>query len=143
MQELLSESIGLFNTANTEQFSYKVATDSSEIQEFQSLFRFFGKLLGKAMFDRIPLNLCLNRSIFNALLGKINVSDYAETKQFKHVDLNVANSLKFILENDLTDYEDTLDIYFNVTHETNFSEIDLKPNGSNIPVTNVNKHEFA
>ena len=95
------------------------------------------------MFDRIPLNLCLNRSLFNALLGKVNSSDYADTKQFKHVDLNVANSLKFILENDLTDYEDTLGIYFNVTHETNLSEIDLKPNGSNIPITNVNKHEFA
>ena len=55
------------------------------------------------MFDRIPLNLCLNRSIFNALLSKIAPSDYSQIKEFKHVDSEIANSLKFILENELGD----------------------------------------
>ena len=127
MQELFNEGYGLFKAANTEQFSYKVAVDSSEIQGHEELFYFFGKLLGKAMFDRIPLNLCLNRSIFNALLGKVSEQDYLDTKQFKHVDLNVANSLKFILENDLTEFGDSLDFYFTVTHETTFQEVNLKP----------------
>ena len=31
MSELLNESIGLFKSANTEQFSYKIAHDSYEI----------------------------------------------------------------------------------------------------------------
>ena len=53
------------------------------------------------MFDRIPLNLCLNKSIFNALLGRVGIEDYCLIKEFKHVDFNVANSLNFILENDL------------------------------------------
>lgn len=96
MQELLNESIGLFSSANTEQFSYRVAPDSYEIQGHEELFHFFGKLLGKAVFDRIPLNLCLNRSIFNALLGKVAVDDYSNLKLFKHVDRDVANSLSFI-----------------------------------------------
>ena len=70
MTEILNASFGLFRQASTEQFSYRVAPDSYEIQDFKEFFWFFGKLLGKATFDRIPLNLCLNRSIFNALVGK-------------------------------------------------------------------------
>ena len=80
MQELFDESLGLFKIANTEQFSYKVAQESQAMENCDELFHFFGKLLGKALFDRIPLNLCLNRSIFNALLGKIDPEDYQETR---------------------------------------------------------------
>jgi hypothetical protein len=57
----LSESIGLFSKGNTEEFSYIVAPLSYEIKDHQMLFRFFGKLIGKAFFDKIPVNLCLNR----------------------------------------------------------------------------------
>lgn len=120
MQELLNESIGLFCTANTEQFSYKVASDSHEIQGNEELFLFFGQLLGKATFDRIPLNLCLNRSLFNALLGLVSQQDYASIKQFKHVDLNVANSLSFVLDNDLAQYGDSVEFYFTTTNETSY-----------------------
>mgnify|MGYP001626798514 CR=1 FL=1 len=35
-----------------------------------------------------------------------------------------------------------LGFYFTSTNETNLSEVDLKPNGSNIVVTDSNKHEF-
>ncbi len=95
------------------------------------------------MFDRIPLNLCLNRSIFNALLSKISPSDYSQIKEFKHVDSEIANSLKFILENELGDDQgEMLGFYFTSTNETNLSEVDLKQNGSNIVVTDSNKHEF-
>ena len=130
MQELLNESIGLFTPANTEQFSYRVAPDSYEIHGYEELFHFFGKLLGKAVFDRIPLNLCLNRCIFNALLGKVSPMDYSELRAFKAIDQDVANSLKFLQENDLAEYGDTLDFWFTATHEVNYSEIELKPGGS-------------
>ena len=142
MQELLNETIGLFSAANTEQFSYRVAPDSYEIQGHDELFHFFGKLLGKAVFDRIPLNLCLNRSIFNALLGQIAPQDYSELRKFKHIDIDVANSLKFVKENDLNDFGDSLDFWFTATNEINYSEVELKPGGSHIKVTNANKQEF-
>ena len=102
MKELLNESIGLFTAANTEQFSYRVAPDSYEIQGYEELFHFFGKLLGKALFDRVPLNVCLNRSIYMAILGKTAPEDHRILKDFKHIDENVFSSLKFILENDLS-----------------------------------------
>ena len=64
------------------------------------MFYFFGRLLGKAFFDRIPLNLCLNRSIYNALLNKVTTEDYADLKSIKYVDTSVYNSLKWVQEND-------------------------------------------
>lgn len=143
MKELLNESIGLFTLANTEQFSYKIAVDSYEIQGHEELFHFFGKLLGKAMFDRIPLNLCLNRSIFNALVGKISPEDYGVVKQFKHVDSEVANSLSYVLDQNLEEFGDAMEFYFTTTHEITYNEVELKQGGANLRVTDANKQEFA
>lgn len=96
------------------------------------------------MFDRIPLNLCLNRSIFNALVGKVAPADYDNVHQFKHVDSDIANSLKFILENELGDDQgEMLGFYFTSTNENNMTEVDMKPGGSSIAVTDSNKQEFA
>jgi hypothetical protein len=47
------------------------------------MFTFFGKLIGKALFDRIPVNLCLNRQIYLALLGKTSLQDFAALDEFK------------------------------------------------------------
>lgn len=69
MKELVSENLGLFMTANTLEFSYKINDDSMYIENYLTLFYFFGKVLAKAMFDHIPLNMCLNKTIFKALLG--------------------------------------------------------------------------
>lgn len=66
------------------------------------MFHFFGKLIGKAFFDRIPVNLCLNRQIYLALLSKTDVSDYWNLNDFKYIDVSVFSSLNFILSNDLT-----------------------------------------
>ena len=85
MREMFTEAFGLFRQANTEQFSYMIAEDSREIVDYEALFRFFGRLLGKALFDRVPLNVCLNQSVYLALLGKVGESDYDKItlKQFK------------------------------------------------------------
>ena len=53
------------------------------------MFYFFGRILAKALFDKIPLNLCMNRGLFNGILGKINEYDYRELNEFKTVDYNV------------------------------------------------------
>jgi E3 ubiquitin-protein ligase HUWE1 len=71
MQDLLSENLGLFSTANTTEFSYKLNEDSRFIENYERYFLFFGKVIAKALFDHIPLNICLNRSIFKTLLGEV------------------------------------------------------------------------
>lgn len=81
-KDILSEGIGLFQKANTEEFSYIITAESREIKDYKLLFRFFGRLIGKAFFDRIPVNLCLNRQIYMALLGKTEVDDHWNLKEF-------------------------------------------------------------
>jgi len=81
-KDILQEAIGLFSRGNTEEFSYIVSPISFEIQNNQMMFKFFGKLIGKAFFDRIPVNLCLNKQIYMALLKKTNIEDYSNLEDF-------------------------------------------------------------
>ena len=60
-------------------------------------------------------------------------------KPFKHIDIDVHNSLKFVVENNLEEFGDSLDFWFTATNEVNYSEFNLKPGGENIKVTNENK----
>lgn len=75
--------------ASTPEFSYKVNEDSLYIDNHRTLFFFFGKVLGKALFDNIPVNVCLNKSIFKTLLGQTSESDYALLEEFQNIDYNV------------------------------------------------------
>ena len=69
----------------------------------------------------------------------------------KHIDINVYNSLKFIKENALEQYEDLIEQYFTTDITTSMKDvlnegkntIDLKPNGSKIRVNDSNKEEFV
>lgn len=67
---LLEEKTGLFERCDTHQASYRIKESSVQIPHFQSLFRFMGKLIGKAMFDRIPINLCFPRAMYKLLAGE-------------------------------------------------------------------------
>ena len=89
MQELFSENIGLFMSASTLDFSYKINEDSKYIENYLTMYYFFGKMVAKGLFDHIPLNVCLNRSIFKALIGKTEESDYRDLEEFKNIDFNV------------------------------------------------------
>lgn len=113
-----------------------------------TLFFLFGKALGKALFDNIQVSLCLNRSIFKALLSQDSEADYSDLEEFKHVDYNVYNSLKFFRDNCLKDHEEIIEQYFTTEVATSVfgtersSTVDLVPGGSKIRVTDSNKLEF-
>ena len=89
MKELLSPNLGLFTVANTSEFSYRINEDSRLIDNYLTLFFFFGKVLAKGLFDNIPVNLCLNKSIFKALVGETKEDDYKDLEDFRSVDYNV------------------------------------------------------
>lgn len=149
MKELLSQNLGLFSVASTPEFSYKVNEDSKHIDNHRTLFLFFGQILAKALFDNIPVNVCLNKSIFKALLGFDKEHDYSNLEDFKTVDYNIYNSLKFIRDNKLKDHEDMLEFYFTTEVSSVMAEalgestiVDLIPNGSTVRVTDSNKTDF-
>ena len=47
------------------------------------------------------------------------------------------------MENDLSEYEDAIDLNFTMTLDTTGHEVELKNGGSNIKVVNANKMEFV
>lgn len=98
MQELLSPNLGLFTVANTSEFSYRINEDSRFLDTYLTLFFFFGKILAKALFDRIPINVCLNKSIFKALVGETKEDDYKKLDEFKSIDFNVSHFINLICE---------------------------------------------
>ena len=89
IKEMFNENLGLFTNANTMEFSYKINEESKYMDNYLTMFYLFGKILAKALFDKIPLNVCLNRSIFKAILGQSNEFDYRDLDEFKLIDFNV------------------------------------------------------
>ena len=52
-----------------------------------------------------------------ALLGKNTVDDYWSLQDFNQIDVSVYNSLKFFKENDLTQFTDVIEQYFEVSND--------------------------
>ena len=138
---MMNDGLMLFTIANTEQVSYAVHEMSHEILGNKELFYFFGQLLGKALFDKIPVCISLNHQILYALIGKERIEWDKNFELFKSIDSDVYGSLKWFMENDLSLHKDTIEQYF-TTNDFNGYEKNLVPNGSNIRVTNENKADF-
>ena len=68
--------------------------DSRYIDNYLTLFYFFGLILGKALFDRVPINVCLNKAIFKALVGEKEEENYRNLEEFKNIDYNVRILIK-------------------------------------------------
>lgn len=90
------------------------------------------------------MNVCLNKAVFKTLLGQINEGDYADLEDFKYIDYNVYNSLKFFRDNSLKEHEDIIEQYFTtdvntVMSSTGSTTIELVPGGTLIKVNDQNK----
>ena len=55
---------------NTEEILYKLNDEISMQIENMQKFKLLGKILGKAVFDRIPINLALCRPLIKSILDK-------------------------------------------------------------------------
>eukprot|EP00828_Plagiopyla_frontata_P008329 TRINITY_DN14147_c0_g1_i2.p4 TRINITY_DN14147_c0_g1~~TRINITY_DN14147_c0_g1_i2.p4 ORF type:complete len:115 (-),score=21.18 TRINITY_DN14147_c0_g1_i2:575-919(-) len=105
-----------------------------------NLFRLLGKIIGKALFERISLNCYLDQTILCNML-KIPI----ELKHIESFDQALYQSWKFILETPL-DQEGGLDEYFVIYQEIKEGQIfpvELKENGSTIQLNDSNKKEFV
>jgi E3 ubiquitin-protein ligase HUWE1 len=100
-------------------------------------FKFIGRVIGKAMHDSQLMDAHFTRSYYKHILGlPIHYTD------IESIDPDYFKNLKWILENDITD---VLESTFSVQSEEFgvMKLVDLKPNGSKIPVTNENKEEYV
>ncbi|XP_047219264.1 E3 ubiquitin-protein ligase NEDD4a isoform X2 [Girardinichthys multiradiatus] len=135
-KEMFNPYYGLFEYSATDNYTLQINPNSGLCNEDHlTYFKFIGRVAGMAVFHGKLLDAFFIRPFYKMMLQKpITLQD------MESVDSEYFNSLKWILENDPED----LDLSFAIDEEL-FGEThqhDLKPNGSEIVVTNENKREY-
>ncbi|XP_069483153.1 E3 ubiquitin-protein ligase NEDD4-like isoform X9 [Ambystoma mexicanum] len=135
-KEMFNPYYGLFEYSATDNYTLQINPNSGLCNEDHlSYFTFIGRIAGLAVFHGKLLDGFFIRPFYKMMLGK-----HITLKDMESVDSEYYNSLKWILENDPTE----LDLMFCIDEE-NFGQtyqVDLKPNGSDLVVTNENKREY-
>ena len=108
------------------------------VEDYERMFRFVGRLLGKAIFDRHVLDVPLCSFLFKRLLKR-----QPELSDIEEMDKVYCTSLRWMLENNIE--EAGLEETFSVLRDEfgSLTEIDLCPDGRNIAVTEENKHSYV
>ncbi|CEG66243.1 Putative E3 ubiquitin-protein ligase [Rhizopus microsporus] len=127
----------LFEYSAHDNYTLQINPHSGINPEHLNYFRFIGRVVGLAIFHRRFLDAFFIVSFYKMILNKkVMVED------MESVDADFYRSLKWILENDITDI---LDLTFSVDDDR-FGEVvtvDLKENGRDIEVTEENKKEYV
>lgn len=140
IQEMFKPEHGFFLKADTAELSYIINRFSEQYnKDHLDNFFFIGQVIGKALFERVPISAFLNQTIFKYLLDlKI------EYKDLEYYDFQVYVSLQFLFETTIDKTELSTDY---VARERNprdgeMVENELIENGRKILVTEENKHDF-
>ena len=129
--------LGLFSQSeNSGLFSIDSRSHIS-VQEYKRMYRFVGRLIGKAIYDRHVLDVPLCHFLFKRILRQI-----PDLEDMKELDLVYYTSLNWILDNNITD---AIDETFSVLRNEfgAMVVVDLCPNGRNIDVTELNKQRYV
>ncbi|PWY98189.1 HECT-domain-containing protein [Testicularia cyperi] len=127
----------LFQPCAADRTTYQPNRMSYVNPDHLSFFKFVGRIIGKAIYDGRLLDAYFTRSFYKHILGR--PVDY---RDLESIDPEYYKSLEWMLNNDITD---VLDLTFSVDDEE-FGEtkvIELKPDGTNIAVTEDNKQEYV
>ncbi|RHZ66601.1 hypothetical protein Glove_306g8 [Diversispora epigaea] len=126
----------LFEYSAHDNYTLQINPHSGINPEHLNYFKFIGRVVGLAIFHRRFLDAFFITSFYKMILKKkVGLPD------MESVDADFYRSLKWALENDITD---VFDLTFS-TEDDRFGEVvtvDLKENGQNIPVTEENKKEY-
>jgi len=129
IKELFSGEMGLFVRTDTEKVAYTV---SEEGQENSEIYYFVGRVLGKAMFEGIPMNCPLSQVVCKHLLGQeVCLED------LKYHDSDLYNSLRFM---ETSSIEGVL--FENFTVSKNGKTTELCEAGTHKQLTDQNKSEY-
>ncbi|KAF8903115.1 hypothetical protein CPB84DRAFT_1814748 [Gymnopilus junonius] len=135
--EVFNPSYGLFEYSTHDNYTLQINPASGINPDHLSYFKFIGRCLGLAIFHRRFLDAYFVPSFYKMILGK-----HMSLADLEAVDADLHRSLKWMLENDITD---VLDETFTTT-EDRFGElitVELKSGGGDVPVTEENKKEYV
>ena len=130
---------GLFEKADTSEMTYKLKGENDGKQKFLEMSRAFGTVIAKAIFEKVPVQLYLDRSLIRNLLNQ-----EVELSDIYTYDQGLYKSWLFLKENNLSQLGSGLDEAFEVFHQKDgvFESYELKPEGKNIKITESNKDEY-
>ncbi|KAJ3551585.1 hypothetical protein NP233_g13055 [Leucocoprinus birnbaumii] len=127
----------LFEYSAHDNYTLQINPASGVNPEHLNYFKFIGRCLGLGIFHRRFLDAYFIVSFYKMILKKkVTLSD------LESVDAELHRGLTWMLENDITDI---IDETF-TTAEDRFGEmveVELKPGGADVPVTEENKKEYV
>ncbi|KIJ62633.1 hypothetical protein HYDPIDRAFT_176429 [Hydnomerulius pinastri MD-312] len=135
--EIFDPSYGLFQYSAHDNYTLQINWMSGINPEHLTYFKFIGRVMGLAIFHRRFLDAYFVPSFYKMILGK-----KAALSDLEAVDADLHRSLGWMLKNDITD---VLDETFSVTEDRfgEIIEVELRPGGANIAVTEENKKEYV
>ena len=136
-QTLEADKLKLFIISDSNEFSYIINPFLSHNKENLEYFAFIGKLIAKALFDNITVNICFNKLIYKMILQEeINFNDllfidytlYTSLKNLKEIGLSQNNNLEVYYSIEMKDV-------YNHTHS-----LELVNKGREIPLINIDDY---
>lgn len=121
---------GLFRRAEGEEVRYEVDPKGSDLK----LYALAGKLLAKALFENVPVNIPLCTPLYRQLSGC-----HVKLQDLRDMDKDLYESLVFIKTNPVTD---VILNSFTVTDHLG-ETVELRPGGKDETVTEENKLEYV
>jgi len=68
IQHLESKELGLFKKCETDEVAFTIDSNSIKVDKWAEKFTLLGRVVGKALFERIPLNLCFAFTLYKVIL---------------------------------------------------------------------------
>lgn len=118
-----------------EGYTYYISVDKPDQDNYPLYYEFFGKIIAKAIFDKITIKMNLNPVLIKQILDiEIVLED------IKYLDVNYYNSLKALLDCKLG--ETDLPFVWIIKKDGIDVEYELIENGKNIYINDTNKNKF-
>jgi len=137
MKELFSATSGLFKKADTDEMTYSISPYSENNQKTMEMYKFCGKIFGKAIFESIPVYAPLDRCLLKHIISKpITLED------IKHFDKPIYKSLCYLRDNPINGCEDFQEYFTVPSGDMVTPAMELAPNGKETLVTDENKLEY-
>lgn len=129
---------GLFEYSGVDNICYQFNPNSGIANEYHlEYFRFIGRIVGKALFDQKYIKAHLTQPLFKHILGyPITVDDIEYCDQQIYENLKQLEDLEDVSLLMLT-FSCTVSVFGEIT------EIELKPGGAELDVTNANVQEYV
>ncbi|ORX62479.1 HECT-domain-containing protein [Anaeromyces robustus] len=137
-KEIGNPDYSLLQYSNDNSYELEINPKSNiVVPDHLKYFKFIGRIMGLAIFHKQYLSLTFTLLFYKKILNKP-----LEFPDLKYVDLEIYKNINWLRENEGAG---NLSLTFSIENEDcygNRKKIELKPNGANIDVNDLNKEEY-